>query len=246
MSQNLNCNNNIQENNFAIFIQNLVKTYDNKTFPINNISFNIPKGESVAILGKNGAGKTTLINIIASIIKKTSGTVKICNFDIDQDTISAKQQIGVMTQEPYLDVFLKLGDYIKTYASYYGLELSEEQVHKSLDTVGLLKNINNKPRELSGGMKRRFSLAKCMIHNPQILMLDEPTAAVDIDLSKSIISALLEQKKQGKNIILTTHHFHEVEQLCDRVIVIDNGIIQLDGLVHDILPKIKNGFNFLN
>lgn len=239
----LNMLNNTKNNTEnAILIKNLYKIYNNKVV-LNDISLVIPKKQSVAILGANGAGKTTLINIIASIIKKTSGSVNVCGFDLDLNTKEVKKQIGTMTQEPYLDVFLKLGEYIKAYASYYGLLLTKDQIKEALQAVGLLENINSKPRELSGGMKRRFSLAKSMIHNPQILMLDEPTAAVDIDLSKSIIQTLQKLKDNGKNIILTTHHFHEVEQLCERVIVIDKGKIRFDGSVDEVLPKIRNGFN---
>ncbi len=226
----------------ALSISNLSKIYqDPYNVGIDHISFELPYGQAVAILGKNGAGKSTLLNIIGSIIKKTEGCIKVCGLDLDK---GAKHYLGFMPQEPFLNVFLNLEQYLKVWAWSYGIEITPEQIWELLDKVGLLPNLKHNTKSLSGGMKRRFCLAKAMLHNPQVLILDEPTAAVDVNLSRLIMNHLKAIKSTGRNIILSTHQFHEVEELCDRIIVIDNGKIKLDGPVKDILPIIRHGFNF--
>ena len=217
-------------NTHAIEIKNLNKTYkgDKKSGPkvaLNNVSLNIPKGSVFGLLGPNGAGKSTIINILAGLVTKTSGNVKIWDIDIDKDMRNAKSAIGIVPQEINMDPFFPPQDVLDIQAGLYGVPQSERRTAEILEMVGLSDKATARARSLSGGMKRRLMVAKAMVHNPPILVLDEPSAGVDVELRKQLWDNIKTLNKQGVTIILTTHYLEEAEEMCDRIAIINHGEI---------------------
>ncbi|MDH5722268.1 MAG: ABC transporter ATP-binding protein [Alphaproteobacteria bacterium] len=214
----------------AIEIRNLNKTYkagkvSREKIALKDISLDIPKGSIFALLGPNGAGKSTLINIMAGLVLKTSGQVNIWGFDIDVNERNAKSSIGVVPQEINYDPFFTPSKLLDLQAGLYGVPKAKRRTNEILEMVGLSDQAHSYTRSLSGGMKRRLLMAKAMVHNPPILVLDEPTAGVDIELRKQLWNNVKILNKQGVTILLTTHYLEEAEELCDHVAIINNGQI---------------------
>ncbi len=226
----------------AIEIKNLNKTYQNGKVAVKDLNLSIPKGSFMALLGPNGAGKSTTINIIASLVNKTSGTVKINGYDIDTDTKKAKMSIGIVTQEIYFDPFFTLREVLEIQAGLYDIPKSQRKTDELLEAMDLTEKANVSTRALSGGMKRRLLVAKAMVHNPKILILDEPTAGVDIQLRHNLWVYVKKLNAQGVTVILTTHYLEEAEDLCETTAIINNGaMITVDStknLVNKIDKKI--------
>ncbi|NTW72336.1 MAG: ABC transporter ATP-binding protein [Eubacteriaceae bacterium] len=221
-----------------IEIKNLNKTYkrDGK-IALKNIELEIKEGEFTALLGQNGAGKTTLINILSGNVKKTSGKVFIGGFDLDTNELDTKKIIGIVPQEAGFDTFFPLYEVLKKQSGYFGIKDNEEHIDYLLDTLSLTEKKNSMLRELSGGMKRRVLIAKALVHKPKILILDEPTAGVDIEMRHSIYDFLNELHDSGMTIILTTHYIEEAERLCDRILVINKGEIIADEPKEQLMEK---------
>lgn len=214
----------------AIEIKNLNKTYQasGKSVPkvaLTNINLTIPKGTIYGLLGPNGAGKSTLINIMAGLVVKTSGYVSIWGRDIDQDPQNAKAAIGIVPQEINYDPFFSPRRLLDIQAGMYGVPQSERQSLELLDLVGLKEKADAYTRSLSGGMKRRLLVAKALVHNPPILVLDEPTAGVDVELRQMLWEKVRMLNARGVTILLTTHYLEEAEQLCDHIAIINHGQI---------------------
>ncbi len=217
----------------AIEIRNLSKTYagTKKSAPklaLDNIDLNIPQGSMFALLGPNGAGKSTCINIMAGLVVKSAGTVAINGYDIDALPRSAKKSIGIVPQEVTFDPFFTPRAVLELQAGMYGLSKSNRRTMEILDIVGLADKADATARSLSGGMKRRLMVAKAMVHDPDILVLDEPTAGVDIELRQQLWDNVKLLNKAGKTILLTTHYLEEAEQLCDRIAIINHGKVIID------------------
>ena len=211
----------------ALSIKNLRKTYDNQFEALKGIDLDVAKGDFFALLGPNGAGKSTTIGIICSLVRKTEGLVTIFGHDIDRDFSIAKQFVGVVPQEFNFNQFEKPIDILVAQAGYYGIKanIALERAEKYLKQLGLWERRNEISRTLSGGMKRRLMIARALIHEPQLLVLDEPTAGVDIELRRSMWEFLKEINDQGTTIILTTHYLEEAESLCRNIAIIDHGTI---------------------
>lgn len=224
----------------ALRLINVSKKYTSDFLALNSINLNLSEGDFLSILGKNGAGKSTIIGIITSLIKKTSGKVYVFNYDLDYDYFFIRSLIGIVPQEFNFNQFESVSDIIFNQAGFYGLSRSSvfNRVKFLLDFFGLWGKRDVISMNLSGGMKRRLMLIRAMIHNPDILILDEPTAGVDIFSRKIILDFLKDLNKLGKTIILTTHYLEEVETLCNKVIVLDKGKLLNSEFVKNL--KIKN------
>ena len=211
----------------ALSIKNLRKTYDDQFEALKGIDLDVAKGDFFALLGPNGAGKSTTIGIICSLVRKTEGLVTIFGHDIDKDFSAAKQFVGVVPQEFNFNQFEKPIDILIAQAGYYGIkaDIARQRAEKYLRQLGLWERRNEISRTLSGGMKRRLMIARALIHEPQLLVLDEPTAGVDIELRRSMWEFLKQINDQGTTIILTTHYLEEAESLCRNIAIIDHGII---------------------
>ncbi len=223
--------------NQAIEIKNLSKQYGAGNIALHDLSLEIPKGSFFCLLGPNGAGKSTIINIIAGLVKKTSGKIKILGVDIDQDPYMAKSLLGIVPQEINLDVYIPIKDMLKTYAGFYGKNVSYSYIMDILSDLGLQDKANETSRALSGGMKRRMLIAKAIIHKPKVLILDEPSAGVDIKLRDSIWEYCKKLNKDGVTIILTTHYMEEAENLCNKVAFINRGEIIRCGDMDSLLKQ---------
>ena len=211
----------------ALSIKNLRKTYDDQFEALKGIDLDVAKGDFFALLGPNGAGKSTTIGIICSLVRKTEGLVTIFGHDIDKDFSAEKQFVGVVPQEFNFNQFEKPIDILIAQAGYYGIkaDIARQRAEKYLRQLGLWDRRNEISRTLSGGMKRRLMIARALIHEPQLLVLDEPTAGVDIELRRSMWEFLKQINDQGTTIILTTHYLEEAESLCRNIAIIDHGII---------------------
>ncbi len=211
----------------AISIKNLKKTYSNGFEALKGIDLTIEEGDFFALLGPNGAGKSTCIGIIASLINKTSGDVSICGHNIETDIVIAKQQLGIVPQEFNFNIFEPVEEVIINQAGYYGVERQTaiKRTEIYLKKLGLWAFRKTQARELSGGMKRRLMIARALVHHPRVLILDEPTAGVDIELRRSMWAFMKEINEQGTTIILTTHYLEEAEQMCNNIAIIDEGKI---------------------
>jgi ABC-2 type transport system ATP-binding protein len=232
------------ENFLALEINNLSKEYKTKQNTIQalkNISLNVNKGEIFGLLGPNGAGKSTFINILAGTVIKTSGTVKVWNFDVDKNPREVRSSIGIVPQETNLDPFFTPRKLLEIQAGMYGVKTSERITDKILKITMLTDKANAYARSLSGGMKRRLLVAKALVHRPPILILDEPTAGVDVELRQQLLENIQELNKQGVTIILTTHYLQEAQQLCDRIAIINHGKLialdKTDNLLNNIFTK---------
>jgi ABC-2 type transport system ATP-binding protein len=211
----------------ALTIRNLRKTYANGNEALKGINFNVAVGDFYALLGPNGAGKTTAIGIISSLVNKTAGEVEVFGHSIDRELEAAKQCIGLVPQELNINQWEKVGNIVLTQAGYYGLggRLARERAEKYLRALRLWDRRDDIARSLSGGMKRRLMIARALVHEPKLLILDEPTAGVDIEIRRSMWSFLREINAAGTTIILTTHYLEEAESLCRHVAIIDEGEI---------------------
>lgn len=212
----------------AIEIKNLTKTYQkSKKSPpkdaLKGIDLQIKKGSIFGLLGPNGAGKSTIINILAGLVNKTSGTVKIANFNIDENPILAKFKIGIVPQELVIDPFFNVYETLEIYAGYYGIRKENRKTDEIIEALGLKDKAKATPRSLSGGMKRRLLVAKALVHSPEILVLDEPTAGVDVELRSQLWKYVRKLNDAGTTIVLTTHYLEEAEELCDEIAIINHG-----------------------
>ena len=226
--------------NFALEISDLRKVYSGGTEALKGISLKVKEGDFYALLGPNGAGKSSTIGIIGTLVTKTSGTVKIFDYDIDKDVSLAKSILGVVSQEINFSQFEKVIDIVSTQAGYYGIRssIAKSKVKEMLKRLGLWDKRNDQARTLSGGYKRRLMIAKALIHEPKLLILDEPTAGVDIELRREMWEFLKEINNNGTTIILTTHYLEEAEQLCRNIGIIDHGEIIADTSMRDLLRKL--------
>ena len=232
---------------FALQIDDLKKTYKGGTVALKGISLKVKKGDFYALLGPNGAGKSSTIGIIGTLVTKTSGQVKIFDIDTDKDVATAKLLLGVVSQEINFSQFEKVIDIVTTQAGFYGIKksIAKPKVETMLRRLGLWDKRNDQARTLSGGYKRRLMIAKALIHEPKLLILDEPTAGVDIELRREMWDFLKEINANGTTIILTTHYLEEAEQLCKNIGIIDHGEIVVDTSMKDLLRKLDvQGFVF--
>ena len=225
---------------FALQIDNLKKTYKGGTIALKGISLKVKQGDFYALLGPNGAGKSSTIGIIGTLVTKTSGQVKIFDIDTDKDVATAKLLLGVVSHEINFSQFEKVIDIVTTQAGFYGIKksLAKPKVETMLRRLGLWDKRNDQARTLSGGYKRRLMIAKALIHEPKLLILDEPTAGVDIELRREMWDFLKEINANGTTIILTTHYLEEAEQLCKNIGIIDHGEIVVDTSMKDLLRKL--------
>jgi len=225
----------------ALKIVDVVKTYDKGTQALKGVSLEIPQGEFFALLGPNGAGKSTLIGITSNLVVKTSGTVEVCGVSIDVDAPKAKGFIGIVPQEFNFDIFAKVIDIVTNQAGYYGIPYAEAKVNAEevLKELGLWEKRNEKAQALSGGMKRRLMIARALVHKPKVLLLDEPTAGVDVELRRGMWEFLKKLNENGTTILLTTHYLEEAEQLCRQVAIINGGLIVEQGSVKSLLGKLN-------
>ena len=227
--------------NIAIKINNLSKIYKNqKKYSLDNISLEIKSGIIFGLLGPNGAGKSTLINILADLVYKTSGTINIFGKDYSKELYEIKPRIGIVPQELNMDPFFTPYELLELQAGLYGVPKEKRQTKKILSLLALEDKSDAYARTLSGGMKRRLLIAKAMVHDPEILVLDEPTAGVDVELRQTLWENIKSLKAQGKTIIITTHYLHEAENLCDEIAIINKGKL----LIADKTKNIKSKMNF--
>ena len=211
----------------ALEIKGLHKSYGDGFKALKGIDLHVNEGDFFALLGPNGAGKSTTLGIVSSLVNKSGGTVKVFGHDIDTDLAGAKLNLGVVPQEFNFNQFEKVFDIVTTQAGYYGIPFKQSRVsaEKYLKKLGLWDKRNTPARMLSGGMKRRLMIARALVHEPRLLILDEPTAGVDIELRRSMWQFLEEMNRQGTTIILTTHYLEEAEALCRNIAIIDHGEI---------------------
>jgi len=225
----------------AIEIQSLRKIYDTNVEALKGIDLIIPQGSFFGLLGPNGAGKTTTIGILTGLVNKTSGTAKIFNHDIISDYKNARRSIGLSPQEINLDVFFTIKKILEFQAGYFGVpsNIAIKKVDEVLKKLGIYDKKDNTARHLSGGMKRRVQIAKALVHDPPILILDEPTAGVDIELRHMLWDYLTDLNKEGKTILLTTHYIEEAEKLCNEIAIINNGEIIKQGDTKSIIKEVS-------
>ena len=245
----------------ALSAKNLTKVYqkntggNNTTLALNKLNLDVKQGEIFGLLGPNGAGKTTFINILGGLVVKNSGTVNVWGFDLDDNPRQVRASLGIVPQEVNLDAFFSPKKLLELQAGLYGVKKQDRITDLILNMVSLEKQANSYARSLSGGMKRRLLIAKAMVHQPPILILDEPTAGVDVELRKNLWSNVKELNKQGVTIILTTHQIYEAEEMCDRIAIIKKGnLVALDSTekllqsieTKKIKFKVKNLISFEN
>lgn len=225
----------------ALSITNLKKEYDTGTKALKGVDFSVPEGKFYGLLGPNGAGKSTLINIVCGLTEKTSGSVEVFGQSIDTHRNSTKEYIGLVPQEFNFNIFEKVEDIVVKQAGYYGIArpVAIKHAEKYLKALGLWDKRDQKAMTLSGGMKRRLMIARALVHEPRLLILDEPTAGVDIELRRGMWDFLQELNKNGTTIILTTHYLEEAEQLCERIAIVNEGNIVEEGSVKDLLAKLS-------
>lgn len=226
---------------YAIDLKNVNKVYGNDFVALKNINLQIRKGDFFALLGPNGAGKSTTIGILCSLVNKTSGKLKICGVDIDSDFNKAKAHLGVVPQEVNLSIFESVEQIILNQAGYYGISrsIAKERLDPLLKNLGLLEKKHEQVRMLSGGMKRRVMIARALIHEPEVLVLDEPTAGVDVELRKSMWEYINKLHAQGITIILTTHYLEEAEELAKNVAIINQGEVIENTTIKNLLRQIN-------
>ena len=224
----------------ALSIRQLTKTYGNGFQALSGIDLDVAEGDFFALLGPNGAGKSTTIGILSTLVNKTGGTVNIFGHDLDRNPAALKRSIGVVPQEFNFNQFEKTFDIVVTQAGYYGIpaKIAKERAEKYLTQLGLWDKRDTPSRSLSGGMKRRLMIARALVHEPRLLILDEPTAGVDIELRRSMWSFLTELNEQGTTIILTTHYLEEAEQLCRNIGIIDHGTIVENTSMRQLLGQL--------
>src|SRR6195952_2129124 len=207
----------------AIVIDNLQKTYAGGKRALDGVTFDVPRGQIFGLLGPNGAGKSTLINILAGLVNKTGGSAEIWGFDTEKHPRNAKASIGIVNQEILFDPFFSPFETLEIQAGLYGVPKAKRRTMELLRAVYLEDKANAYARTLSGGMKRRLMVAKAMVHSPPVLVLDEPTAGVDIELRQQLWAYVKQLNEQGVTVVLTTHYLEKAEQLCDRIAIINHG-----------------------
>ncbi len=232
----------------ALILKDLKKVYDNGFEALKGINLEVQKGDFFALLGPNGAGKSTTIGIITSLVNKTAGKVKIFEHDLDQATAQAKRCIGLVPQEINFNQFETVGQIVLNQAGYYGIprRRARPRVETVLKQLELWDRRNHVSRRLSGGMKRRLMIARALVHSPRLLILDEPTAGVDIEIRYSMWEFLRQINQQGTTIILTTHYLEEAEQLCRNVAIIDHGTIIESTSMTELLGKLDANAFYLD
>ena len=221
----------------AIRIEALSKTYAGGKQALDNVTFDVPRGQIFGLLGPNGAGKSTLINILAGLVVKTSGKAFIWGFDIDEHPRNAKRSIGIVPQEILFDPFFTPKEALEIQAGLYGVPAGKRQTDELLAAMHLTDKADAYARTLSGGMKRRLLVAKAMVHSPPILVLDEPTAGVDIELRRQLWAYVKELNRQGVTVVLTTHYLEEAEELCDRIAIINHGKVVANEPTRTLVAK---------
>ena len=227
--------------NQALKIKSLRKTYDNGFEALKGIDLGVGEGDFFALLGPNGAGKSTAIGVVSTLVRKTSGSVEVFGHNLDQDLVKAKRLLGVVPQEFNFNQFEKVKDVVMTQAGYYGIptRIARQRSEKYLKQLGLWDKRDIMSRMLSGGMKRRLMIARALVHDPKLLILDEPTAGVDIELRRSLWEFVQEINDQGTTIILTTHYLEEAEQLCRNIGIIDKGEIVESTSIKNLLSQLQ-------
>jgi ABC-2 type transport system ATP-binding protein len=225
----------------ALSIKNLTKTYSNGNQALKGIDLTVEAGDFYALLGPNGAGKTTAIGIISSLVNKSGGEVEIFGHNLDTEQEAAKACLGIVPQEINLNLWETVGNIVVNQAGYYGIggKLARERAEKYLRELRLWDRRNDTARSLSGGMKRRLMIARALVHEPRLLILDEPTAGVDIEIRRSMWEYLQKINNAGTTIILTTHYLEEAESLCRHIAIIDEGTIIEDARMSDVLRKLQ-------
>ncbi len=231
-------------NKFALTVENLSKIYsDSKTKKqnkaLNELSFNVKQGEVFGLLGPNGAGKTTFLSILGGTVTKTSGKVNVWGFDLDKNPRQVKSSLGIVPQEVNLDAFFSPKKLLELQAGLYGIREKDRITNLILKLVALEDKANAYSRSLSGGMKRRLLIAKAMVHQPPILILDEPTAGVDVELRNNLWDNVKKLNKEGVTIILTTHYLIEAQEMCDRIAIINKGDLVALDTTEKLLDRIK-------
>lgn len=225
----------------AISIKDLFKTYDNGFEALKGISLDVAEGDFFALLGANGAGKSTTIGVLSTLVRRTSGSVQVFGQNVDTNSYETKLNLGVVPQEVNFNHFEKVFDIVVTQGGYYGLpvKLAKERAEKYLTQLGLWEKHNQQARNLSGGMKRRLLIARALVHEPRLLLLDEPTAGVDIELRRSTWDFLQKINRAGTTIVLTTHYLEEAETLCRNIAMIDRGVIVENTSMKALLRKLQ-------
>ena len=229
----------------AISIQNLTKRYapakgeSEGKLALKGVSFDVPQGGIFGLLGPNGAGKSTLINILAGLVTRTSGSAEIWGFDTVKNPRNAKRAIGIVPQEIVFDPFFTPFEVLENQGGFYGIPASERRSEELLKAVHLWDKRDAYARTLSGGMKRRLLIAKAMVHSPPILVLDEPTAGVDVELRRQLWELVTELNQQGVTVVLTTHYLEEAEQLCDRIAIINHGELIADKPTRELVSMAR-------
>ncbi len=221
----------------AIRIESLTKVYAGGKRALDEVSFDVPRGQIFGLLGPNGAGKSTLINILAGLVMKTAGKVTIWGFDIDEHPRNSKRSIGVVPQEIIFDPFFTPRETLEIQAGLYGIAPADRHSDRLLAAMHLTDKANAYSRTLSGGMKRRLLVAKAMVHSPPILVLDEPTAGVDVELRRQLWDYVRQLHAQGVTIVLTTHYLEEAEELCDRIAIINHGQVIANEPTRELVAK---------
>ena len=226
---------------YALSIKHLGKTYRNGVTALDDVSLDIEKGDFFALLGPNGAGKSTLIGIVTSLVRKSAGMVRVMGYDIDTHFSQAKSKIGVVPQDFNFNKFEPIIEILKNQAGYFGMgrHAALHAAEESLNNLSLWEKRKLTPRQLSGGMNRRLLIARALVHDPELLILDEPTAGVDIEIRRSVWNLMREINSHGRTIILTTHYLEEAESLCRNIGIIDRGKIIVNTSMRKLLEKLK-------
>ena len=229
----------MSESNFSIEATNLNKTYNKKKLlgikALVDFNIRIPKGSIFGLLGPNGAGKSTFINILGGLVKKNTGSVKICGIDIDKKPKESRKKIGIVPQELNIDPFFTPYELLELQSGLYGVKKKYRNREEILKRVNLWDQKDAYARTLSGGMRRRLLVAKALVHNPEIIILDEPTAGVDVELRQNLWNYIKELNTRGTTICLTTHYLEEAEKLCDQITIINNGKILKSGFKEELI-----------
>lgn len=225
----------------AIVLHDLAKRYDTGVHALKGVSFSVPKGSMIALLGANGAGKTTLIGILTGLVRKTGGHVDVLGHDLDREPEAVRSCIGVVPQEFNFSIFERVIDIVVDQAGYYGVprSVAKGRAEKLLHDLGLWEKRFSPARTLSGGMKRRLMIARALVHEPEILLLDEPSAGVDVELRHDMWKFVERLHEEGRTIVLTTHYLEEAEQLCERVVILREGTVVQEGTVRELLHGLE-------
>ena len=232
----------------AVSIQSVSKTYTTAKGgfqALNNVSLDIAEGEFFGLLGPNGAGKTTLISILAGLVKASSGRISVMGKDVQADYAAARKQLGVVPQELVFDPFFNVRETLRLQSGYFGVKNNDAWIDELLESLGLADKAHANMRQLSGGMKRRVLVAQALVHKPAIIVLDEPTAGVDVELRQTLWHFIAKLNKQGHTVLLTTHYLEEAEALCNRIAMLKNGhVVALDHTSHLLQTASSNVLQF--